>query len=65
LGTPSAEDRANVRLAAARALTELKMQKFKVIEIGRVADRYPVAPSAASTNQYRTITDGCGLLKNW
>jgi hypothetical protein len=65
LGNPSVEDRANVRLSAARALTELKMQKFKVIEIGRVGSRYSVAPSAEDTNQYRMITDGCGLLKNW
>ena len=65
LGSPSIEDRANVRLAAARALTQLKMQRFKVFEIGLVVNRYPVAPSARSTNQYRSIADDCGLLKNW
>ena len=65
LGTPSPEDRANVRLAAARALTQLKMQRFKVSEIELVGNRYPIAPSARSTNEYRSITDRCGLLKNW
>jgi len=65
LGGASAEDRANVRLAAARALTQLKMQRFKVIEIGRVGSRYSIAPSAADMNDYRSITDNCGLLKNW
>jgi hypothetical protein len=65
LGTASAEDQANVRLAAARALTQLRMQRFKVIEIRRVGDRYAVAPSADDTNDYRSITNNCGLLKNW
>jgi hypothetical protein len=65
LGAASVEDRANVRLAAARALTQLKMQRFKVIEIGRVGSRYSVAPSAEDTNQYSSMTDNCGLLKNW
>lgn len=65
LGTASAEDRANVRLAAARALTQLKMLRFKVIEIKRMGNRYPVAASAADMNEYRSLTDDCGLLKNW
>jgi hypothetical protein len=65
LGGASVEDRANVRLAAVRALTQLKMQRFKVIEIDRVGSRYAVAPSAADMNDYRSITDNCGLLKNW
>jgi hypothetical protein len=65
LGVASAEDRANVRLVAARALTQLKMQRFKVVEIKRVANRYSVAPSAENTDEYRSITNDCGLLKNW
>ena len=65
LGVASADDRANVRLAAARALTELKMQRFKVIEINRVGNRYSVAASAADMKEYRSIANGCGLLKNW
>jgi hypothetical protein len=65
LGTASAEDRANVRLAAARSLTELKMQRFKVVEISRLGNRYPVEASAQDMDEYRSIADNCGLLKNW
>jgi hypothetical protein len=65
LGAPSPEDRANIRLAAARVLTQLKMQGFKVVEIKRFGSRYPVAPSVRNTNEYRSITNDCGLLKNW
>jgi hypothetical protein len=65
LGAPSSEDRANIRLAAARSLTQLKMQRFKVVEIRRVGNRYSVAPSAEDANDFRSITDNCGLLKNW
>jgi len=65
LGAASAEDRANVRLAAARSLTQLKMQRFKVVEIRRLGNRYSVAPSAEDLDDYRSIADNCGLLKNW
>lgn len=65
LGIASPDDRANVRLAAARAWTQLKMQRFKVSEIKRVGNRYPVAADPGDTNEYRSITNGCGLLKNW
>lgn len=65
LGRASSEDRANARLAAARAWTQLKMQRFKVAEIKRLGDRYRVPASRADTDEYRSITDKCGLLKSW
>jgi hypothetical protein len=64
-GQVSPVDRANVRLAAARAWTELKMQRFKVAEIKRLGDRYRVAASRENADEYRSITDRCGLLTNW
>jgi hypothetical protein len=64
-GQPSALDRANVRLAAARVRTLLKMQAYKVREMKRVTDRLGIAEDRDAASDYREATDKCGLLKNW
>jgi hypothetical protein len=64
-GQPSSLDRANVRLAAARVRTLLKMQQYKVREMKRVTDRLGISEDRNAASDYREVGDRCGLLKNW
>jgi hypothetical protein len=64
-GRPSPLDRANVRLAATRVRTLLKMQAYKVREMKRVTDRLGISEDSDAASDYRELADKCGLLKNW
>jgi hypothetical protein len=65
VGRASAEDRANVRLAAIRVRTQLKMFSVKAQEIRRVAKALGIHDDPRATEEYRSVADSCGLLRNW
>ena len=39
--------------------------RYFASKISRVGNRYLVEASAQDMDEYRSIADNCGLLKNW
>lgn len=66
LGELLPTDRANVRLAAMKVQTQIRMEQFKAQETVRTAGRLDVSSADRQQNRVlKDITDRCGLLKNW
>lgn len=66
MGEPSAADRANVRLAAMKVRTEIRVQQIKVAETERIASNLGVHRAEwADSVGAGDLVDRCGLLKNW
>lgn len=61
-GTPSEADRANVRLAAMRIRTLIKMEIYKAREVLDESTRIGVTPA---DQDYTAVVNDCGLLRNW
>lgn len=62
-GTPSAVDRANVRLAAMRLRGQIRLYAFKAREILARTETGPDVP--LSIGPYAELANRCGMLRNW
>jgi hypothetical protein len=61
-GKPSAQDFANVRLAAVRVANDLRLLQLKYLEDKALADRLGLKP-LPSGGEVRF--DNCGMIRNW
>lgn len=61
-GTPSAADRANVRLAAIRVADRVRLLRFKYEENLENVRLLGLRPGVAAPP---SIIDGCGMIRNW